>query len=556
MWRVFDPVALDPYYFEMARHPRVLDAVEDLIGPSIQLHNSNMHLKLPEHGGEVDWHQDFPYLPHTNFDLLNTMIMLDDSTPENGCLNVIPGSHRWGPLGHGSPGAAASTNFALSAAQRAVGQPVDDVVVPAGGMSIHHCLTLHSSRPEPLAQGPPGLDLHVPGGGRRAARGPHELRRLRDAASRRESVPSPARGGRPRPAAREHGSPSQEGRYRVMPEEGAMRRIRQVSALLVGLALVGLATGDHALAQADKKTIKIGMLQMLTGDLARYGIPLRDAGLYAVEELNAAGGINGRKVEVLLEDVGSTPQGSVQAALKLIQRDRVDVLMQGGTSGHTLATIPVADEHKIVMANMSTAENITQQGSKWTFRVARVPNSILDRKFAQYVAKEMKLQRVAVLYGNDEMGRDAATIFVKALEAQGLKPVAVEQVQVGDPDVSAQVTRVKAANPQAIFVQGHSNEATKIIRTIRQLIPGQRHHPRLRPDDDEQVHRGERRRGEPGGHDLPHRHPGGAVGRQGPPGLRREVEGALPELRHAAAHDPVRGDAGAVRGPPPGRGTT
>jgi branched-chain amino acid transport system substrate-binding protein len=258
----------------------------------------------------------------------------------------------------------------------------------------------------------------------------------------------------------------------VIREEEAMRRIRQVTSLLVGLVLVGLAAGDQALAQADKKTIKVGMLQMLTGDLARYGIPLRDAGLYAVEELNAAGGINGRKIEVLLEDVGSTPQGSVQAALKLIQRDRVDVLMQGGTSGHTLATIPVADEHKIVMANMSTAENITQQGSKWTFRVARVPNSILDRKFAQYVVKEMKLQQVAALYGNDEMGRDAATIFIKALEVQGVKPVAVEQVQVGDPDVSAQVTRVKAANPQAIFVQGHSNEATKIIRTIRQMIPG------------------------------------------------------------------------------------
>ncbi len=147
VWRVFDPVALDSYFWEIARHPRVLDAVEDLIGPSIQLHNSNMHLKLPEHGGEVDWHQDFPYLPHTNFDLLNTMIMLDDSTPENGCLNVIPGSHRHGPIGHGAGGAGGSGNFALSAAERAAGQPIDDVVVPAGGMSIHHCLTLHSSQP-------------------------------------------------------------------------------------------------------------------------------------------------------------------------------------------------------------------------------------------------------------------------------------------------------------------------------------------------------------------------------------------------------------------------
>jgi branched-chain amino acid transport system substrate-binding protein len=245
-----------------------------------------------------------------------------------------------------------------------------------------------------------------------------------------------------------------------------------VSLVALGCAAVWALAPGAGIAQPAKRTIKIGMLQMLTGDLARYGIPLRDAGLFAVEEVNAAGGINGRKVEVVLEDTGSSPQGSVQAALKLIQRDRVDVIMQGGTSGHTMATIPVVDEHKIAMANMSTAESITQQGSKWTFRAARVPNSILDRKFAQYVARELKLQRVAVLYGNDEMGRDAATIFVKALESLGVKPVAVEQVQVGDPDVSAQVTRVKAATPQAIFVQGHSNEATKIVRTIRQMIPG------------------------------------------------------------------------------------
>lgn len=253
--------------------------------------------------------------------------------------------------------------------------------------------------------------------------------------------------------------------------DAMMGRKRILPGLALGFVLA--LTAGSVWGQLAKTTIKIGMLQMLTGDLARYGIPLRDAGLFAVDEINAAGGINGRKVEVVLEDVGSTPQGSVQASLKLIQRDRVDVLMQGGTSGHTLATIPVADEHHIAMANMSTAEGITQQGSKWTFRVARVPNSILDRKFAQYVAKEMKLTRIAAIYGNDEMGRDATNVFVKALEAQGIKPVAVEQVQVGDPDVSAQVTRVKAANPQAIFVQGHDAELVKIIRTIQQLDLGQ-----------------------------------------------------------------------------------
>ena len=238
-------------------------------------------------------------------------------------------------------------------------------------------------------------------------------------------------------------------------------------ARAVAVLLVLFASATTAAAQ---ETIKLGMLQMLTGDLAKFGIPLRDAAMFAVDEVNENGGINGRKIEVFLEDVGSTPGGSVQAALRLIQRDKVDVIMQGGTSGHTLATIPVVDEHGVAMANMSTSEAITQQGSKWTFRAARVPNSILDRKYAEYVVRELGLKRIAVIYGNDEMGQDASKTFMDRLEELGVQPVAVEQLTVGDPDVSAQVTRIKGKKPEAIFIQGHANETSKIIRTTRQLI--------------------------------------------------------------------------------------
>jgi branched-chain amino acid transport system substrate-binding protein len=239
---------------------------------------------------------------------------------------------------------------------------------------------------------------------------------------------------------------------------------------LAHTAAVLLVAAFSATTVAAQETIRLGMLQMLTGDLAKYGIPLRDAALFAVDEINAKGGINGRQIEVFLEDVGSTPGGSVQAALRLIQRDNVQVIMQGGTSGHTLATIPLVDEHGVAMANMSTSEAITQQGSKWTFRAARVPNSILDRTYADYVVRELGLKRIAIIYGNDEMGQDASRTFMGRLKELGVEPIAVEQLQVGDPDVSAQVTRIKAANPEAIFVQGHTNETSKIIRTIRQLI--------------------------------------------------------------------------------------
>jgi len=247
--------------------------------------------------------------------------------------------------------------------------------------------------------------------------------------------------------------------------------MKRVAGFILAAALIAAAAPGSAQAQS-KPPVKIGMLQMLTGDLAQYGIPLRDAGVYAVDEANARGGINGHHLELYTEDVGSTPQGSVQATLKLIERDKVDVLMQGGTSGHTLATIPIADERHVPMCTMSTAESITKQGSKWTFRVARVPNSVLDRKFAQYAVKEASFKRIAVIYGNDEMGHDAANNFIAGLQALDVKPVVVEQVQPGDPDVSAQVTRIKAADPDAVFIQGHATEATKIIRTIRQLIPG------------------------------------------------------------------------------------
>ncbi len=240
-------------------------------------------------------------------------------------------------------------------------------------------------------------------------------------------------------------------------------------AALAAMGSLAFATASRGAFAQAKDPIRVGMLQMLTGDLAQYGLPLRDSALYAAEEINAAGGINGRRLQIFLEDVGSTPQGSVQAALRLIQRDQVQVIMQGGTSGHTLATIPVIDQHQVPMVNMSTAEAITQQGSQWTFRAARVPNSVLDRKFAEYVVKEMKPARIAVVYGNDEMGRDASNNFVKGLTDQGVRPVANEQIQVGDPDVSAQVTRVIASRPNVVFVQGHSNESSKIVRTLRQL---------------------------------------------------------------------------------------
>jgi phytanoyl-CoA hydroxylase len=144
--RIFDPIARHQAFHDLVLNPKILDVVENLLGPNIQLHHTKLNLKPPSsREARFEWHQDYPFFPHTNFDLLAVMIYFDEATEENGCLTIIPGSHKWGPRNHlfAKDGA-----FSSQLEDRSV---VNDparwlkVPVPAGGMELHHCNMLHSS---------------------------------------------------------------------------------------------------------------------------------------------------------------------------------------------------------------------------------------------------------------------------------------------------------------------------------------------------------------------------------------------------------------------------
>jgi ectoine hydroxylase-related dioxygenase (phytanoyl-CoA dioxygenase family) len=143
--RVCDPIAQHRAFRDLVFHPRILDVVERLIGPSIQLQQSRLILKPRTPHAWFDWHQDYPAFPHTNFDLLIVTVHLDDSTPDNGCLTVIPGSHRLGPLPHrftfeGAPRTRVADRSVVADRSRWRRTPV-----PAGGIEVHHGNLLHSS---------------------------------------------------------------------------------------------------------------------------------------------------------------------------------------------------------------------------------------------------------------------------------------------------------------------------------------------------------------------------------------------------------------------------
>lgn len=140
-----------PQFLAACAHAHVLDVVEHLIGPNIQHHHSKLNWKPPlppdvaAQGWQIGWHQDYAFFPHTNYDLVACAIYLDDATPENGCMLVIPGSHRYGPLNHMKDGRF--TGVCQEPAHCADDSQWRHVRVKAGGISLHHGLMLHSSGP-------------------------------------------------------------------------------------------------------------------------------------------------------------------------------------------------------------------------------------------------------------------------------------------------------------------------------------------------------------------------------------------------------------------------
>jgi len=98
--RLNHPVTLDPDFWDAASSDAVLDNVEAVIGGNIKFHHSKLNMKASKGGAAIGWHQDFAFFPHTNDDLVACGIALDDCTVENGCLLVVPGTHRMGLLNH------------------------------------------------------------------------------------------------------------------------------------------------------------------------------------------------------------------------------------------------------------------------------------------------------------------------------------------------------------------------------------------------------------------------------------------------------------------------
>ena len=238
--------------------------------------------------------------------------------------------------------------------------------------------------------------------------------------------------------------------------------MRRLSFGSISLAAFIIAAGMQA---APAQSIKIGVFGPLTGDAAAMGSSEKEAVELAVKEKNDAGGIRGKKIEVIYGDDAGKPEEAVNVAKRLISRDEALITVGSISSPASLAASQISRQSETAQIVVSgTAQRITTQGNKWVFR-SPVPDTKLVADLANFVHEKFpNLKKFAFLYVNDDFGRGGFEAFKAAGQKYGLEIVADERYTRGDIDFTAQLGRIKASPAQALVEWSRYTEGALIAK--------------------------------------------------------------------------------------------
>lgn len=234
------------------------------------------------------------------------------------------------------------------------------------------------------------------------------------------------------------------------------------------LLLAGTMGGAAPAAWAQE-SIKIGVIQPLTGSVAYNGLTYVNGAKLAVERRNAAGGVLGKKVELVIEDGQCRPANSVNAAEKLIVRDKVVALTGAFCSSATAAVMPVAEKYKLPMlTGVSSKADLTEKGLQYFFRSAET-DRLMSRTFSKILAQKLQLKTVAYIGVNDDWGRGGVEDFSKDLSALGVKTVMKEYFDHGATDFYTLLTKLRAAKPDGVFVAAETQDGSILVKQFKEF---------------------------------------------------------------------------------------
>lgn len=242
-----------------------------------------------------------------------------------------------------------------------------------------------------------------------------------------------------------------------------MNRLVCVQSLAAGMLAAGVSFGAAA---AD---VKLGIAEALSGGAAQYGISIRNGFQLAADEINAAGGVNGNKLQLVVEDEQGKKEEAINVFKKLIFQDKVLMVFGPTLSNSAQAADPIAQGAKTVAFGTSnTADGITSIGD-YVFRNSVTEADVLPETL-RVAVKKSGIKKVAVMYGNDDVfTKSGYDNFKKALEDARIPVTTTETFAKGDVDFKAQLTKIKATNPDAIVLSALLAEGAPIMVQARQL---------------------------------------------------------------------------------------
>jgi branched-chain amino acid transport system substrate-binding protein len=254
--------------------------------------------------------------------------------------------------------------------------------------------------------------------------------------------------------------------YACIAITGLRRRVVLQGALAILIGSLPLAQRAQA-----AEPIKIGLVTALSGQSARAGEALTRGATVAIEDINAKGGVLGRPLELVRRDDESNPAKGLIAARELIQREKVAVLLGGLDTPVELAIVAFVNNVKMpFVVPWAAGTNITQNGapSNYVFRVSAMDDEV-DKAIVQFAGKTYGAKKPGLILVNNPWGESNEHGLRAAMKAAGIEPAGVEKFEPNDVDVVAQLSRLKQAGADVLFLVGNVGPSSQVVKSLDRM---------------------------------------------------------------------------------------
>jgi branched-chain amino acid transport system substrate-binding protein len=244
-----------------------------------------------------------------------------------------------------------------------------------------------------------------------------------------------------------------------------------ICKLRMPLLVAAIAFGGATLAVAPasgQEPIRIGAFLSVTGPAAFLGDPEQKTLEMYIERINAAGGVTGRKLQLVAYDDGGDAEKARTFTKRLLEQDKVDVIVGGSTTGTTMAAIPLVEQAQVPFLSLAGAVGIIEPVKKWVFKTPHTDRMACEKIFTD--VRERKLSKVALISGAGGFDKSMRGECLKVAGKYGVDIVADESYGAADTDMTAQLTKIKATpGVQAVLNAGFGQGPAIVTRNYRQL---------------------------------------------------------------------------------------